>query len=38
MLNRFEKVWMRILEEVDTDGNHEINYEEFVVAMEKVLQ
>jgi Ca2+-binding EF-hand superfamily protein len=37
LLHRFEKVWMKILEEVDTDGNQEIDYDEFVVAMEKVL-
>jgi Ca2+-binding EF-hand superfamily protein len=29
---------MNILAEVDTDGNQQIDYDEFVVAMEKVLQ
>jgi Ca2+-binding EF-hand superfamily protein len=38
LLQRFEKVWISILAEVDTDGNQEIDYGEFVVAMEKVLQ
>ena len=37
LLKRFEKVWLGILAEVDTDGNQEINFEEFAVAMEKVL-
>lgn len=37
LLQRFERVWSKILEEVDTDGNQEINFEEFAVAMEKML-
>ena len=37
LLKRFENVWLKILAEVDSDGNQEINFEEFAVSMEKVL-
>mmetsp|Transcript_542 Transcript_542/g.478 ORF Transcript_542/g.478 Transcript_542/m.478 type:complete len:93 (+) Transcript_542:966-1244(+) len=36
-LNRTEQEWEEILHEIDKDGNDEINFDEFIEAMEKVI-
>ena len=36
-LNRTEQEWEEILKEIDRDGNEEINFDEFIIAMDKVI-